>query len=335
MAGEEKFTWLISSKSFIQLIGAEYDILKKSGSTSVLKFYIAALSIMIILLLSMCSILYAMDLLFHMLHVELLLAIVISILFIFIYIFLLNTFSKHLLNSDGGNKTIPWYQRIKFSDVIRTGFVVFMGFLISKPIEVFFFREKLEKDVRLYKENIMNKYEKKLNELSSKDIQKLQTSISFYQTQLSKHPSNVLMNEVNKLTSQINDINNKQAADLNQADIRIEKSDFLLFRIKKVSKNISAWVICAGMIFLFLLPGFLIYSISSDDDYYRIKKESEEKMIFEEYHSFEIWYSNIFKDLYQLDRGYYTAFEDPPLNTKPKARPSFQSQTDFLNKYSS
>jgi len=335
MAARMRFTWLISPKSFIQLIGAEYDILKKSGSVSLLKFYIAAVAILVILLISACSILYAMELLFHMLHVELVLAIFVSLLFVFIYIFLLNTFSKNIFKPDEGKDEKTWYRKIKLSDIIRTGFVVFMAFLISKPVEVFIFQNKLTDKVKTHRVEILSEYNHQLEKLNNKDIRQLQTSIVFYKKQAINYPSPMLLQQIAKLSGKISDIKNKQAVEMQHASIRVEKSDFLLFRIKEVGKDPISWAICAGMIGLFLLPGFLIYSISATDAYYKLKREYEVSMVLEEHRAFEDLYTDIFKQTYQLDRIYYTKFLDPPFNNVPKPKPTFQSQNDFFKKYSS
>lgn len=334
MATRKRFTWLISPKSFIQLIGAEYDILRKSGSASLLKFYIAAVAILIILLTSACSILYAMELLFHMLHVEFALAVFISLLFVFIYIFLLNTFSKNIFKADESNDKKLWYRKIKLSDIIRTGFVIFMAFLISKPVEVFIFQHRLSERVKSHRVKILSDYHQQLEKLNNKDIQQLQRSISFYEKQLINHLSPIFHEQIKKLSDRILDIKKKEAVEMQRAYIRVEKSDFLLFRIKEVGKNPIAWAICAGMISLFLLPGFLIYSISATDVYYKLKREYEVSIVLEEHRAFVELYTDIFKQAYQLDRIFYTNFLDPPFNNKPKPKQTFQSQKDFFKKYS-
>ena len=179
MNTRKSFTWLISPKSFIQLIGAEYDILKKSGSASLSKFYIAAITIIVILLISICSILYAMELLFHMIHVELILSIFVSLLFVFIYVFLLNTFSKNIFKPNHDKKQNVWLRRIKLSDMIRTGFVVFIAFLISKPVEVFIFQNELMEKVKVHRLDIVSKYNEKLSKLNGHDILKIESSITY------------------------------------------------------------------------------------------------------------------------------------------------------------
>lgn len=334
MAQKSRTSWLISPKSFIQLIGAEYEILKRSGSDSLIKFYISAVLIIIILLVSSVSIYYAMELLFHDYKVEIALAAFISLLFVFIYIFLINTFSKGLFHNDTSKEIGIGYMGIKISDVIRTGFVIFIGFLISKPLETYVFRKKLNAETEVYKESLINSYSKRLDTLNMKDRLYLLNKKTFYEKQIALFPSSVLQAELDKVKGELTSIDQQKNANIEVAKKKIKKYDFLLFRIKRVCRYPLAWVMCIGIVFIFLIPGFLIYSISSGDEYFKMKKESESKMINEEYRDFKFWYESIFREQYQLKREYYSHFEDPPFNTKRKKGPKIQPQDDFLKKYS-
>lgn len=333
MANRGKFTWLISTKSFIRLLGAEYDILKKTGSASLMKFYIAAVAILVILLISICSILYAMELLFHMLHVELIFALFISFLFIFIYIFLLNTFSKNIFKPDGPVEIKAGHRRIKTSDFIRTGFVVLMAFLISKPVEAFIFRDELENKTSLYRTTLLSAYELKLEKLNNKELDQLRNMINFYDKQIQKYPTDALIRQKVALTAQMSDIRNKWIYEMQVARIRVKASDFFLFRIRAISKTPAAWLVCGVIICLFLLPGYLIYSISSADAYYRLKREYEVSVVMEEYHVFEKVYTDIFLQSYGLNITHYTEYEDAPFNNVPKPQAIFQTQQEFLKKF--
>lgn len=334
MAAKQRFAWLISPKSFIQLIGAEYDLLRKSGSGALVKFYSAAVCILFILLISACSIFYAMELLFHMPHVEFVLALFVSILFVFIYVFLLNTFSKNIFKEEETKVSKEWYRRVNLSDIIRTGFVVFMAFLISKPIEVFIFKNELQTKVEEHRRTVYNDYSQKLVKLNGKEVRQLEAALLFYQQQFANHNSTLIQAEIDKLSARITTINSKEAAVLKNASLRIERSDFLLFRIREVSKKIAGWAICFGLVLLFLLPGYLIYSISATDAYYKLKKDYEVSMVLEEHKVFERLYSTIFLRMYHLDLVYYSTFLDPPFNNKPKPGPPFQTESDFFKKYS-
>lgn len=332
MATGKRFTWLVSPKSFIQLVGAEYEILRKSGSNSLLRFYSAAVLIILILIVSGLSIFYATELLFHSYLLELLLSLFISVLFVFIYIFLINTFSKSIfkrVETPARKKRL-----ITVSNIIRTGFVILMAFLISKPAEIFLFKKNLETQVVSYRDKLLHEYEKSVKRLNALDIDRLRAKLEFYQKQYNQKALISIKKDINSITSSIKELQNEELSDIKKASERIQRSQFLIYRIKRVCSKPTAWLICVGLIILFLLPGYIIYSISSGDAYYKLKMENEISIVMEEYKVFEKKYAMIFKDTYGLDLVWYSKYEDPPLNTKLKAVPSFEGQAAFLGKYS-
>lgn len=332
MRPAERNNGLVSAKSFIRLIGAEYHLLERSGSSSLLKFYISAITIVIIMVLSLCSIFYAMELLFHMMHVEILLATFLSLLFGFIYIFLLNTFSKQVLKDKSANNTRAGRMRISLSDIVRTGFVILMAFLLAKPIEVYVFRAKLDRQVEVYKTSLLNEYRNRIQALEKPGIEKLEAKLQYYTRQLANYRSAQLQTAAEGLQRELAVIKRQQEEELHLAADRINRSDFFLYRVKKVT-GYQSWLLTIGVIFLFLLPGYLIYSIGNDDRYYQLKKEWEENIVRTEYSNFEKAYSTIFKERYGLDLQYYSKFKDPPLNKLPEKKGDYRPETDFFKKF--
>jgi hypothetical protein len=248
---------------------------------------------------------------------------------------LLNTFSKQVLADKKEKGKMAWWKRIKIANVVRIGFVVFMAFLIAKPVEIFVFSERLEPKVEVHKNIMFNNYKKKIESLNNIDIQKIQRSLAFYKDMVSIHPSQVISDQIKNLTNQLSEIQTSQTQNFGIAKQRIERSDFLLYRIQTVSHYVLSWLICAALILLFLVPGFLIYSISTNDTYYKLKQDWERRLISEEYNAFCKWYTDIFKENFKLDRTWYSVFDDPPFNERRKTQPTFQTQSDFLKKFSS
>jgi len=334
MAQKNRFTWLISPKSFIELLGAEYELMKKSDSKVLVKFYISGVALLAILIISILSIFYAMELLFHMLHIELLMSGFISLLFVFIYVFLLNTFSKEESKAINVEARPIWQKKISLSDVIRISFIVFMAFLISKPIEVFLFEKKLDAKVIIHKNAILKEYSTKVEKLNRADIERLNASIGFHKQQLLNYYSVTMSDFVGKEEAQLRAIKEKQVKTIEGATLKIEQSDFFIYRSQQVSRLPLAWLICLSMAILFLLPFILINTIPADDEYYKFKKANELSMIMEEYLAFLSKYTLLFQRHHQLKIEHYTDFEDPPINKKRKPKPNFNPQDDFLKKYS-
>jgi len=333
MKGKNEKVWFISPKSFVNLIGAEYDLLKRSGSGSLTKFYISAVVIMMILVISSLSIYYAMDLLFHVYEVEIALAIFVSVLFVFIYIFLINTFSKGLFHTNSPAGRGISFKGIRMSDAIRTGFVIFMAFIISKPIGTYVLRKDLDAETAVYKSTLINNYIKKLDSLSFKEETDIKQKISFYQEQLVKYPSLAMSTSLSRLQLEL-----QMIAALNNGHIALARNlvdhcDFLLFRIKRAGRYPITWLISFLLILIFLLPGYLIYSISANDSYFKMKKEKESELITEEYAAFLHWYSQVFSECYDLNISFYSPYEDPPFNTRLRPAKPYMDQGEFINKY--
>lgn len=332
MSIAKRYKWFVSPKWCIELIGGEFDLLYNSGSRCLLRYYIAAITIVFILLVSIVSIFYAMRLLFHMQHVEVLLALFLSTLFVFIYVFLLNTFSKNIFSER--KTTIAGLQSMfRFSNVIRTGFVIFMGFIISKPIELFFFKHYLDNKTAVNKSIILDQYKASITSLNISELEQIGNSIFYYTKQNQDFPSDVTKSIINKLVSDRTKLVVEQNEYLRLARIRLQRSDFFLYRVKVVSRKWQAWLVCIVVVALFLLPGFLIYSIPHSDEYFKQKKERDQTLIKTEFQLFTQRYHDIFRDRFNLSIDFYTKYDDPPFNTKLKKGPNYQSQSDFLKQF--
>lgn len=330
MTSKDKYAWLISPKSFVALIGAEYKLLKQSGSKAIVKFYVASVTIVLIFLLSFLSIMYAMELLFHLLYVELLFSLFFSLLFVFIYIFLLNTFSKSL------HKKVSVVQAkwgLSLSNLIRAGFVAFMAFLIAQPTAAYLKRTQLDQLVSAHQRAMLDSYAATLQSLQHQDVVRINTAIAKYESQLTLYPLPALQEAVSKMQAELASLHRVRQRNIDKAILKIASSDFFLYRVSIMSRLPVVWFISLLFILLFLLPGWLIYSVSKDDAYYRLKKEQEEAQITRAFQAFEKWYVDIFYQRFQLRLRYYSVFEDPPFNQVRKAKPSYQSQHDFLLKF--
>ena len=141
MSRQNKFSWMVKPKGFIKLLGGEYDLMQKAGGTVLFKFYLSSVIILFIAFVSFVSIVYAIELLFHAIIVEVLLSTFLSLLFLLLFIFIVNTFTK-----DARQRKL-----LNLSNITRLGFVMFIGFIISKPIEAFLYRHTIETDIVQHK----------------------------------------------------------------------------------------------------------------------------------------------------------------------------------------
>lgn len=317
MSRPHQFSWMVKPRGFIKLLGGEYELMQKAGGTVLLKFYLSSVTILLIAGISFASIVYAIELLFHALLVEILLSTFLSLLFVLLFIFIVNTFTKDRRQQ----------KLLNFSNITRLGFVMFIGFIISKPIEVFLFRNAIQTAIENHKAELVKEHTLKIEQLFSHDLAKLKN-------ERVKYSSLGFHKDVLQIDQQVDLINQRKKDLAGISAIRIEKGAYFVYRIKVISsKYPSSWLISLGVVALFFLPVFLIYSISSDEEYFKRKNAQEKRMIERAYHAFTQKYAEIFLDRYGLQVQFYSKYEDPPFNTMLKKPPVCRSANDFHERY--
>lgn len=317
---------LLSSR-IIDVIGVEYALLRQCDGRTKTKFYIAGISIIIITIITFCSLFYAFNLLFNNLVVEVLIALFVSFVFLNIYILLLSTFSK---------KTLTFQQQrsvVNMSNVSRIGFVIFIAFIISKPIEIYVLRKKLDGEVSLHRRHLVDVFIAENDQLFSQDISSLDRQKLLLKKEIS-FDSVSGIERINKINDKVNSLNSLKRIDEQRIISGINQSEFFVLRVKHADGRYPvSWVICFIVIIFFLLPGYLVYSISGQNQYYKLKHEGEREAILNDYRHFKLVYSRIFFLKFGLNHvNFYEVYNDAPFNTELRQGPTYQSQKDFLKK---
>ncbi len=308
---------------FVELIGGDYKLLVSSGNKVIHRFFAASVSLVLVFLVSILSVYYGTDLLFHIWQAEILLAVFISLLFGCIYIFLLATLSRVTSQS----------RFLNLSNIIRLGFLAFMAFLISKPVEVFVFSGKLDAIISQHKNDLLTGFKEKLSQIYSIDQDKLLNEIQLLEARFSQYPLPAYENELDQLKQQMQHLENDRLMKLGLAEKRISQSDFLLVRIEHVIKEPGAWITFFIILVLFFLPGYFIYTIPRDHVYYEKKQQHEQEMVLAEYQRFCERYRQIFLKNWGLTVDIYSVFEDPPFNTLRKSQVQALPKSEFLKRY--
>lgn len=317
MSGHNTFSWMVKPKGFIKLLGGEYDLMQKAGGTVLFKFYLSSVIVLLIAVISFGSIFYAIELLFHVLIVEILLSLFLSFLFVLLFIFIVNTFTK-----DARQRKL-----FSFSNITRLGFVMFIGFIISKPIEAFVYRDAIEADIEQHKAQLIKEHGLKIDQLFDHDLARLAVEKATY-TSLGS------IADISTTDQQLALIDQKKKDLTITSVFRIERGAYFIYRIKVISgKYPGAWVISLFIVALFLLPVYLIYSISSDEEYFKRKNTQEKKIVERAYKAFTQKYSEIFLAIYNVKVEFYSKYEDPPFNTVLKKTPVYKSVNDFHDRY--
>lgn len=310
---------MISPESFIKLLGAEYDLMRDAGVLK--RFYLSSILIVVIASLTWISVEYAMDLLFHSIAVEITLAIFFCLLFFCIYIFLLNTFSKENRVRNG---------ILNASNVIRLGFIAFIGFLIAQPLIVLLYEGPLSLSVEKYKQELLQSHADKIDVLVKNELASLNARLIYYMDQKKSSGTNAYDEDIDRIGSKMSVMQDKANFLQFAATRTIDHSSFFLYRVEMVGRTYPlSWLLTLFIMLLFLLPGYLVYTISSRDEYYRLKKEQEKALVLHAYGFFTSHYKRLFKDKVPI----FSRYEDPPFNKVRKQPVVPSSMTEFLRKY--
>jgi hypothetical protein len=314
----------ITKRMMVGMIGIDYDELKKTSERNVDRFFLAAVCVIAILILSFISVYYAFELMFHMWYVQILLSLFFSLMFGVIYVLLIQTFSKQPLAQKRR-------YRLNISNILRGSFILFIGFLISKPIEIIALSSPLHKDIENYRKALNTSFDKQIRAIYASDINKLKSRQTVYQQLVPSGSENYF----DKLSTQIADLEMQEQTAINKAHIRIDQSSFFLQRVRLATGRYrSSWIICIIIITLFFIPAMLVYTISSNNEYYISKGLAEHALVLSHYLHFRKLYTEIFADHFRLKNiEFYESHSDPPFRTELIAAPHCNNEKDFFNRF--
>lgn len=314
-----------ASKFLVRMLGADYHLLVASNSEDAIRrFNRASLILVLIWVLTFLSVYHAMDLLFHSWYMQWGLAVFIASLLILMYVFLINTFTKESFSTR---------KALTFSNISRTGFVLFMAFVLSKPLEIWINEQHYAAQVSTYKERLNREFSTHLRDLYKKDELRLAKRAAYLNHQSTLIGSAAEKEELSSVNQQLQDIQRKRELSLINAQTRIDESPFFLFQVKCATGCMRAWLLCVGLVALFILPGYLIYTIPPDDRYVVSKLQQEHKSVETAFNKFLDDYLRVFSRQQLPVKEYSTVWQDPPFNTVRKDQLESGSQEDFLKKW--
>ena len=307
----------------VSMIGIEYAALKKSSASNVIRFVGAAICVLVILLLSFISVYYAFELMFHMWYVQILLSLFFSFMFGIIYILLIQTFSKQPLAQKSR-------RRLNVSNILRGLFILFIGFLISKPIEIMILSGRLANDIEQYQAHLNLSFEKQVHAIYAGDISRLGSRLHTYK----QMKGTVSGKDINAVSGQFNELKDKEQIAIRKAYDRINGSSFFLQRVRLVGRYPFSLVICVLIITLFFIPVALIYTVSSDNVYYIDKRKQEHALVLSHYLNFRKLYAQSFEQSFGLANiTFYESHTDPPFRTQRIPAPECSTEEEFFNRF--
>lgn len=317
--------------SVILLLGIDHRSVGRSGSKRLTRFRAAGWLLLLVLVLCAASIWYAVDLMFHNMPAEIVLAVVFSLLFGVIYVFLINTFSKYTLNGkeEADDDGAP---RFTFSGLSRMSSVLFMGFIVSQPIGIFLYRQQVSVHIGTYRNDLLRKYERKIWSVYRPDLERLQQEKRRYES-MNANSVGFYQRDIERTGVQIAGLEQRLATSVQKARERIEASAFFIARIRFLSNRPLAWVLSLCLMLLFVLPACLIYTIPGSDPYYAARRRQEHRLVKAGYEEFLTRYHQLFRSKFGITVLRRCVFADPPFNTIRKRDPQPLQQDTFLKKF--
>lgn len=248
-------------------------------------------------------------------------------LFIFIlYIFLLHTLSRNVLpgNSDDRLGKIIAY-------IVRVGFLIFLGLLVTQPISSFVFQNQVENELITFKNYEINEVNDRLNIQYAEKLKEARVKLTsktqvLQEIRKNERAKNIEIREFFKSQEERNYFIRK---------VLILNTPFHFDKERHADVNITlvlySWILDLFFILIFIAPVFLKALISISTGYYKTKRIIETAIIDKHHQRFVASYNDILNNKYSVAHlKYSSSYQDPPYNTKLKSKPKFKGKNDFI-----
>ena len=313
----------IKERRLLSLIGVEYALASETKNLTKGKLYATCCFIIMNALLALLSMYYAFDNLFESAIIGVLLALFFAALLFNLYVFLIQTFSKNSLTNEKEK------MGLQFSNLTRIVFVFFIGFIVSCPVYVLILNKPIARNIVQYKQELTNRFINRNTILHNNEFKRIRNEIKKYNSQVELGMSGADENlKILKLKLQGEKDNYK--SENNYAANEINNSTFFLKEIQVglFSYKIS-WVFILLVVLLYATPVFLVQSISSKNEYFIKRVESERALIMLNYNEFKTTYTKIFEKV-GLTKSFHESYTDAPFNTEKPKEPELLSQEEFI-----
>ena len=223
----------------------------------------------------------------------------ISLSIINLYIFILHNISPNLLPNNTTNTSNF------FESLLKLGFLIFLAITISKPIEIFIFKDNaaFQRALEDFKYQKLEDFKINLNELT---IDRLNDLYNRSNTNIERERFKIDIERIHE--------NNQQR--IVQMAIAIENSFFFIEKTKILFNIQESKYVTFFISFLFILPWFLKIILRNNNPYYELKKDIEMRIIKEDYVSFVGHKNSLLHRFKDYRFNIPPKYLDPPFNTK-------------------
>lgn len=271
--------------------------------------YKVALIIVSILILSLVSMIYGLDMALD----SLLLAILVSL---FVVLIIYNFYRLIFSIIEGELEFNTNYLDIsKF--IFKRGFVlILISIFVSKSFQTLIFSKQVSNYLDEYKRELLIDYNKQLDKSYGKEIESIiisyESKIDFEES-IGIDNSVYLSKEKDSLINLIQIEIDKEKIEINNA---ISNSNFFITRISLLSSKMPfSWIVTLLLATSFMSPIFIFITNSSFKNYDKFSREISNKIILEHYDYFKKKYSELMKKSADLDIVYEEKYQDPPYNS--------------------
>lgn len=266
----------MSIKSFLHILsGDDRSIISQCSSQTQNKFALIGIFVALAIILSFISVTGAFTHFFDFMFFDILIGVFFAFLIANLYLLLLYTLSKNLLPHKE-SKGAKWV-----SFALRVTFISIFALIVSKPIELVFFNEKLEADIELYKDM---QYKTSAIVIESIYLQPLK-DLEFAKKMGDVDADFEIARKIQEKSTSLNNLKDK----INSTDFYIQKIRILSYIYPET------WFVTFLVILVFLTPIFIKYFFATKMEFYQMKKEIETRIVLDEYIVFKSRYKSIWE----------------------------------------
>ncbi|SFN61435.1 protein of unknown function [Bizionia echini] len=307
-----KLKFLEHNKFLWWFAGEDPYILSECRKETRVKFSIIGLFVLFVLLITGISFTYGVYELLESYYFGLLIGIYFAFVILFLYLFILHTLTKNVLPTKDTSITgkIGSY-------IIRIGFLVFLGVIVSQPIEYSMFSNKVD---FLLNENIVKEIEQRNLKLNNEYVYKLK------ERQDLNLSENILSDEVSRFQ------NEKNERLKNYVEYQYSRNFFIKKMILMDTSKATwfIWIFSGVFILIFISPVLIKSRIALSSNYYKNKKRIQSELILKHHQNFVEEYNQILRKKYEtLNLSWKTKYQDPPFNTIKIKGLELQNDSEF------
>ncbi|MGY8923611.1 MAG: DUF4407 domain-containing protein [Flavobacteriales bacterium] len=269
--------------------------------------------LILIVILSFVSLLKAVSEISENNYVMIIIATFFSLFILNLYRLILSSLKRGDVKYESGTN----FQKL-FPHLIKFISLLILALMISYPLEVLIFKNKINPHLVKYRSELVKDYSRTIEKIQLKNIEEMTTAYENEKEFL------ILINEPDKIVN-VKELEKKIVLIENQIDLDIKeyrkvvnKSSFFAQKINILNKKIpSSYLFTILMIALFYYPLILLLLSNEFIEYFNLKNKINRSLVENKYSKFVELRDQLFVESTGSKRVISTKFSDPPFNLIP------------------